>query len=103
MNIQDYDAIVTVSGDGLIHEVLNGFLQRSDARQAVRKVPIGAIPCGTSNSLAISMLGEKLGFDPVQTALQVVKGETFFNSRVYQDIEHGYRSSFGLGCVFGDL
>jgi sphingosine kinase len=78
LNIQDYDAIVTVSGDGLIHEVLNGFLQRSDARQAVRKVPIGAIPCGTSNSLAISMLGEKLGFDPVQTALQVVKGETIF-------------------------
>ena len=30
LKIGDYDGIVTVSGDGLIHEVVNGLYRRSD-------------------------------------------------------------------------
>lgn len=73
--IESYDAIVTVSGDGLAHEVINGFLQRPDARKAIKKVPLGVIPAGTSNSLSISLAGEKLGFDPAYSALQIIKGK----------------------------
>ncbi|KAI9308465.1 ATP-NAD kinase-like domain-containing protein [Cunninghamella echinulata] len=76
LDIEKYDAIVTVSGDGVIHEVMNGFLQRSDARQAIRKVPLGIIPGGTGNALSICLLGEKRGFDPVYTAVQVIKGRS---------------------------
>ncbi|ORZ17664.1 ATP-NAD kinase-like domain-containing protein [Absidia repens] len=76
LDIQSYDAIVTVSGDGVIHEVVNGFLQRPDARQAIRKVPLGVIPGGTGNALSICMLGEKQGFDPVMAAVQIIKGRS---------------------------
>ncbi|KAI8093821.1 ATP-NAD kinase-like domain-containing protein [Halteromyces radiatus] len=76
LDITAYDAVVTVSGDGVIHEVINGFLQRSDARQAIRQCPLGVIPGGTGNALSICMLGEQQGFDPMVAALQVVKGRS---------------------------
>lgn len=75
LDIHAYDAVVTVSGDGVIHEVMNGFLQRPDAREAMKSVSLGIIPGGTGNALIISLLGEKRGFDPCYTALQVIKGK----------------------------
>jgi sphingosine kinase len=74
IDINAFDSIVTVSGDGVIHEVINGFLQRPDAREAIRKLPLGVIPGGTGNALSVSLLGETTGFDPQYTALQVIKG-----------------------------
>lgn len=75
LDIDAYDAVVTVSGDGVVHEVINGFLARSDAKNVMKKITLGIIPGGTGNSLIISILGEKRGFDPVYTALQVIKGK----------------------------
>lgn len=107
MDIENYDAIVSVSGDGVLHEVINGFLQRLDAREAIRKVSLGIIPGGTSNSFSISMLGEKLGFDPVHTALQVIKGRslaidicsvTYEDRRYFSFLSH----SFGI-AAYADL
>ncbi|KAG0740704.1 hypothetical protein G6F57_011205 [Rhizopus arrhizus] len=71
-----YDAVVTVSGDGIIHEMINGFLSRPDGKEIIKNVPLGIIPGGTNNSFIISILGEKRGFDPVYTAFQVVKGQS---------------------------
>ncbi|KAI8991984.1 ATP-NAD kinase-like domain-containing protein [Mycotypha africana] len=93
LDINNYDVVVTVSGDGVIHEVLNGFLKRKDAREAMKKISLGVIPGGTSNSLSISLLGEKRGFDPTYTALQVIKGKQMaldLCSVVYDD--HRYFS-----------
>jgi sphingosine kinase len=42
--LKAYDAIVTVSGDGIIHEVINGLLSRDDALEI--DTPIGVIPSG---------------------------------------------------------
>lgn len=39
------DAIVTVSGDGLLWEVINGLMQRKDSLAAI-KIPVGIIPAG---------------------------------------------------------
>ena len=49
-----YDAIVTVSGDGLLHEVVNGLMKHADWQRAI-KHPIGVIPGGTGNGLVVSM------------------------------------------------
>ena len=53
----EFDAIVTVSGDGLIFEVVNGFLHRSDWHSHFKdKITIGCIPGGTGNGLVKSLL-----------------------------------------------
>ncbi|RCH89235.1 sphinganine kinase lcb4, partial [Rhizopus stolonifer] len=93
LDIEAYDAVVTVSGDGVVHEVINGFLSRADGQSVMKRLPLGIIPGGTSNSLIISILGEKRGFDPVYTALQVIKGKSMaldICSVTYDD--HSYYS-----------
>ena len=40
-----FDSIVTVSGDGLLHEVINGLMHREDWQEAM-KIPVGVIPGG---------------------------------------------------------
>ncbi|ORX43556.1 hypothetical protein DM01DRAFT_1340709 [Hesseltinella vesiculosa] len=99
IDVDAYDAIVTVSGDGVIHEVINGFMQRPDAGTAIRKVPIGIIPGGTGNAMSICMLGEMAGFDPVATALQVIKGRplaldicsvSYDDHRYFSFLSHSY-------------
>ncbi|CAO3595203.1 unnamed protein product [Absidia cylindrospora] len=74
VDLQAYDAMVMVSGDGVIHEVINGLLSRPDARQVMRQLSLGVIPGGTGNALSICMLGEQRGFDPIYAAVQVIKG-----------------------------
>lgn len=80
LNLGEWDGIVTVSGDGLLYEVLrepwvlgscragelpgapqtsrlfltqvlNGLLDRPDWEEAV-KTPVGILPCGSGNALA---------------------------------------------------
>ncbi|KAJ3281408.1 hypothetical protein HK104_011483 [Borealophlyctis nickersoniae] len=51
LEINQYSAAVTVSGDGVFHEVLNGLLTRPDWDEA-RKLPLGFIPAGSSNAMA---------------------------------------------------
>ncbi|CAE6498388.1 unnamed protein product [Rhizoctonia solani] len=71
----DFDALLTVSGDGLVFEVLNGFHQRPDAAQAF-SLPVCPIPAGSGNALSISLLGPKDGPDVAVAALNAVKGRT---------------------------
>jgi sphingosine kinase len=55
---------VTVSGDGLIHEVVNGIYRRPDATELMKQTTIGFIPGGTANGLVKSVLdhtGEDYG------------------------------------------
>ena len=54
-DISKYTAIVTVGGDGIIHEVLQGIRARPDANQQLRKLKLGIIGTGTSNGLAMSL------------------------------------------------
>ena len=44
LDLKNYDAIITVSGDGTIHEIINGLLSRHDATEI--DTPIGTIPAG---------------------------------------------------------
>lgn len=55
MDIDNYDALLVNSGDGLIAEVLSGLLLRKDRERAL-KMPICHIPGGTSNALAGALL-----------------------------------------------
>ncbi|PSR74126.1 hypothetical protein PHLCEN_2v10082 [Hermanssonia centrifuga] len=45
-----------MSGDGLIHEVLNGFAKHADPIRAFR-TPVAPIPTGSGNGTALNLLG----------------------------------------------
>ena len=68
LDLNRLEAICVVGGDGTIHEVANGLMQRSETI----KVPIGIIPAGTGNSIA-----QHLGFEtPTDAAHRIVAGRT---------------------------
>ncbi|KAM4650598.1 sphingosine kinase 2 [Discoglossus pictus] len=51
INLEEWDGIVVISGDGLLYEVINGLMERPDWEDAI-KMPIGILPCGSGNALA---------------------------------------------------
>ena len=53
-----YCGIVTISGDGLMFEVLNGMYKRwpDDWQERLGKIPIGLVPGGSGNALNCSIL-----------------------------------------------
>ncbi|PWY97885.1 hypothetical protein BCV70DRAFT_202377 [Testicularia cyperi] len=74
LRIQDYDAVGLVSGDGLLHELLNGLASRPDSREALR-LPVAPIPAGSGNAMAINLLGPDHGFSLALACLNLVKGK----------------------------
>lgn len=68
-----YDALVVISGDGLVHEVLNGLAKHATPEKAFR-IPIAPIPAGSGNGLSLNILGLCDGLDPCAAALNVLKG-----------------------------
>jgi len=51
-----YDVIVTIGGDGLICEIINGIMDRTDGLEILKKVWIAPINGGTGNGLVKSVL-----------------------------------------------
>lgn len=68
-----YDGIVCCSGDGIPHEVLNGFRARADGmgETCLRQLPICQLPCGSGNSMAVSVNGNS---SATKAALAIIKG-----------------------------
>ncbi|KAM3716211.1 Sphingosine kinase [Dirofilaria immitis] len=54
LKLDTYDAVAVISGDGLVLEIISGFLIRQDRERAL-KMPLAHIPGGTSNGLAASI------------------------------------------------
>ncbi|KAJ6145452.1 hypothetical protein N7470_009347 [Penicillium chermesinum] len=71
LDINLYDAIVTCSGDGLPYEVFNGLEERPNAREALAKIALAPLPCGSGNGITWNCLGT--GSVSV-AALAIVKG-----------------------------
>ncbi|GJE90809.1 hypothetical protein PsYK624_069530 [Phanerochaete sordida] len=73
MPLGKYDAIAAVSGDGIIHELMNGFAEHKEAAKAFQ-TPLVPIPAGSANALSLNLLGLEEGFDISAATLNVVKG-----------------------------
>lgn len=70
-DLSQYSMIATIGGDGIMHDILNGLLQRSDWPK-YKSLPLAVIPAGSGNGLAKSL-------DciwPEQAAVAVVKGRS---------------------------
>ena len=53
-----YDGIVTISGDGTLHEIINGISERTDGI-AISDIPIGILNGGTANCLVAAILQKR--------------------------------------------
>ncbi|KAI8623632.1 sphingoid long chain base kinase-like protein [Xylariaceae sp. FL1651] len=71
LDVDAYDVVVVCSGDGLAYEVFNGFGKRADARNALQKVAVAHIPCGSGNAMSCNLNGS---YRPGPAALAVIKG-----------------------------
>ena len=55
LDAKNFCCIICVSGDGLIHEVLNGLTSRSDSSDALNRLPLAQLPGGSGNALSLSL------------------------------------------------
>ncbi|CAL1704519.1 unnamed protein product [Somion occarium] len=93
-----YDAIVTMSGDGLIYEVLNGLAEHASPIQALQ-TPITPIPTGSGNGLAYNLLGLHEGGDVSAAALNAIKGKPM-PIDLFSVTQNGQRTlSFMSQCI----
>ena len=78
--------MVSVGGDGMFHEVLNGLLIRAqqdamldstsqDFQPVPLDIPIGIIPAGSTDAVAFCTTGNN---DPVTAALHIILGQKIF-------------------------
>ncbi|BGP16323.1 hypothetical protein JCM10213_009174 [Rhodosporidiobolus nylandii] len=72
-----HDALVALSGDGIIHELLNGLALHSSGKgaQALRETPVVPVACGSGNALATSLYGPEKSDDQRWAALVALKGK----------------------------
>lgn len=66
----EFDTIIVIGGDGIVHEVINGIM-RIDREQRPR---LGVIPCGNGDDFARSL---NLSRDPLHALDQLLQGELF--------------------------
>ncbi|KAJ7720941.1 ATP-NAD kinase-like domain-containing protein [Mycena metata] len=74
LNLTAYDALVPISGDGIVNELLNGLASRSDALTALR-MPIAPIPAGSGNALSVNIMGPDKVLDVAYATLNAIKGQ----------------------------
>ena len=88
LELDDYDGLLVLGGDGTFHEVVNGILERRDGRV----LPIGLIPGGSGNSLL-----HDLGLvDPISAANAIIAGHTRFIDAAQIEMNHIVRYSINL-------
>lgn len=67
-DLRTVDGLVVMGGDGTVHEVVNGMMQRKDDV----KVPIGNLPAGSGNSLLKDFVAVSKMHTSLEVAVDVV-------------------------------
>ncbi|KAA1107602.1 sphinganine kinase lcb4 [Puccinia graminis f. sp. tritici] len=75
LELDSVDVVSSVSGDGLVHKILNGLGRReSDFGTAMENLPLTSIPCGSGNTLSTNHLGPKHAKNVQLATLNILKG-----------------------------
>jgi diacylglycerol kinase (ATP) len=85
---QKYSAVISVGGDGTLHEIVNGLLQASTEEETL---PLGFIPLGNGNDFAKMI--------PPETS---IGGKPFNWQAAVHKITRGQTRLFDVGRVTGD-
>ncbi|KAK5946993.1 sphinganine kinase lcb4 [Knufia obscura] len=70
LDIDAYDVLACASGDGLPMECFNGLARKGNAAEALRKIAVTQLPCGTGNAMSWNFFGSA---EPSVAALSIVK------------------------------
>jgi sphingosine kinase len=74
-DISNYDGIVALGGDGIVHEIMQGIKNRTDSKELLDKLKLGIVPCGSANGLAKSLAhASKERCSPLDSAFLICKG-----------------------------
>ncbi|PIL24066.1 hypothetical protein GSI_13817 [Ganoderma sinense ZZ0214-1] len=93
-----YDAVVVLSGDGIVYELLNGFAAHADPARAFR-MPIAPVPVGSGNGSSLNLLGKADAKDKAMAALNAIKGRPM-SVDVMSVLQNGQRTfSFMTSCL----
>uniref|UniRef100_A0A2C9LK89 DAGKc domain-containing protein n=1 Tax=Biomphalaria glabrata TaxID=6526 RepID=A0A2C9LK89_BIOGL len=87
LNLQDYDCIVCMGGDGTVNHLVNALLTRAQKEKDIEMkhnitpvkcpIPLGIIPTGKTNDIAQSVMGVA---DAVTATLHIIHGN-------FQDVD----------------
>jgi len=98
--ISNYGGVVTVSGDGGLHEVLNGLSSRPDSDQISQTFPIGMVPGGSGHGVHCSLLyhqGEAFSQELEVAAMNLARGRLMASDYIEcQTGESRFLSIFGV-------
>lgn len=74
LDLEAFDCVVAVGGDGFLAEVIQGLMQRTDWLNAIR-MPLGVLPAGSGNGLAHTLAAAaKEKCDGMGSAFMLAKG-----------------------------
>jgi len=101
--LKEVDGIITVSGDGIPHEVINGIFGRPDW-QEFKDLPVGALPGGSANALTMNQVTRsKEAMNLLSACYLVVKGRTIKSDlTVFEGLSDKKIFSF-LSFVYGTM
>ena len=71
LDIDSWDVVACASGDGLPMECFNGLGQKANASEALKKIAVVQLPCGTGNAMSWNLNGTG---EPTRAALAIIKG-----------------------------
>jgi sphingosine kinase len=54
-DLSEYTGIVSIGGDGVVHEIMQGIHSRPDSRKLLKTLKLGMIGAGSSNGLSASL------------------------------------------------
>lgn len=106
-DLSDFDGIISVGGDGMYSEVMNGLVLRTqkdagvdhntpEARMQPCDIPIGIIPAGSGDVLCMFLYGTR---DPETCALHIIKG--FQRSTNIYSVHYGHKLACYCGLILG--
>lgn len=71
IDVDAYDVIAACSGDGVLCEIFNGLGKKTNAGEALAKVAVAHIPCGSGNAMSWNLNGTG---SASMAALCIIKG-----------------------------
>jgi len=106
-DINTFDCIVTVGGDGMVFEVLQGIHARNDSQIILERMKLAAVPSGTGNGLVSTILNSSNeNYSALSASFVLVKGSPQPIDIVHTKTQNGlsYLSQLSMGwAIFSDL